>query len=101
LRIRGANGVEEWLQKVRYFGFETRVEQPSDTVLPLTGPLRLFGRQIVETDAGMGVDHPEGFVLELQIFDDAGEDRMLDHIGEVPGVIGVAVVHGSVPVLRF
>ena len=41
----------------------------------------------------MGVDHPEGAGLELQIFDQPGQDDVLHHIGEAAGMEGVAVVH--------
>jgi hypothetical protein len=43
----------------------------------------------------MGVDHPERRRLLAQVGQDAGNDDVLDHIGEVAGVKGVAVVHGE------
>src|SRR5690606_832179 len=44
---------------------------------------------------GMGVDDAEGGVLAPEIGEDAGEGDVLDHIGEIAGVEGVAVVHGA------
>jgi hypothetical protein len=41
----------------------------------------------------MGVDDADRRVLLLQIEDDPRQHRMLDHIGEVSGVKGVAIVH--------
>jgi hypothetical protein len=43
----------------------------------------------------MGVDNPKRLFLLLQVLDDARQHRMLDDIGKVSGVIGVAVVHAA------
>ena len=43
----------------------------------------------------MGVDDAERLVLVLQIFDQPGQHDVLDHIGEISGMIGVAVVHAT------
>ena len=41
----------------------------------------------------MGVDHPEGGRLVAQMYQDAGKHDVLVHVGEIPGVKGVLVVH--------
>src|SRR5690606_23491948 len=45
----------------------------------------------------MGVDDAEGAGLALQVLDDARQHRMLEHVGEVSGVEGVAVIHRGSP----
>ena len=74
-------------------------EQPPDPARPLA---RLGGErrgEVVEPDPGMRVEHAERLLLRLQMLDDERQQRMLDDIREIPGVIGVAVVHeaGSRP----
>jgi hypothetical protein len=41
----------------------------------------------------MGVDDPERLVLALEIGDDLGQHRVLEHIGEIARVIAVTVIH--------
>ena len=42
----------------------------------------------------MRVDHPERRGLLAQMHEDPREHRVLDHVGEIPGMEGVAVIHG-------
>ena len=49
--------------------------------------------QIVQPTSRMGVDDGETFFLFLQMLDDRNERQMLNDIGEISGVIGVAVIH--------
>ncbi|MNT03639.1 hypothetical protein D3C72_1381860 [compost metagenome] len=68
-------------------------EQPADAVAPLAGLLRLFARQIIKADTGMGVENPERLLLLLEIGDEPGEHRMLENIGEIACVVDVPIVH--------
>ena len=43
--------------------------------------------------AGMRVDDAERLVLLLQLFDQPRQHRVLQHVGVVPRMIGVTVVH--------
>jgi hypothetical protein len=43
----------------------------------------------------MGVDDPKRRRFQLEILDQPAEDEVLHHIGEIAGMEGVAVVHGS------
>ena len=43
----------------------------------------------------MGVEHAECRLLALEVFDDADQDHVLDHVGKIAGVEGVAVIHRS------
>lgn len=45
----------------------------------------------------MGVDEAEGAFLAVQINDDAGQNGVLEHIGEIAGMKGVAIVDLSYP----
>ncbi len=89
------NRFQQGIQKLRCFLIEGSLDQSADPVAPFAGFLRLFRTQVVEADTRMRVDDTESLVLALQIFDDAGQDGVLDHIGEVSGMIGVAIVHVS------
>ncbi len=42
----------------------------------------------------MRIDHPECGFLFAQVQKHANEERVLDDIGKITGVKGVAVVHG-------
>ena len=42
----------------------------------------------------MGVDDAERRRLGAQVHQNANQHRMLDHIGKVAGVKGVAIIHG-------
>ena len=43
----------------------------------------------------MGVDDAERGRLVAQMHEDARQHRVLDDVGEIAGVKGVAIVHGS------
>ena len=43
----------------------------------------------------MGVEHAERLVLALEVLDDPRHDDVLQHIRMVPGMKGVAIVHGT------
>ena len=47
----------------------------------------------VTADSRYAGDHPERLVLELEIFDQPREHRVFQHIGKIPGMIDVAVIH--------
>src|SRR5690606_6301158 len=74
-----------------------RPPQPADAVQPFAGTTGLVALQVVEADPGMAVEAGEGRFLARQQGDDAADDQMLEHIGVVAGMEGVAVVHGAVP----
>ncbi len=42
----------------------------------------------------MGVDDAEGLILGAQMDEHAGEHRVLEHVGEIPGMEPVAIIHG-------
>ena len=70
-------------------------EKARDALRVLAGLLRFLARKIGHAGAGMGVEQEEGLLLLLQMFDDESENGVFHHIGEVAGMIGVAVVHAS------
>src|SRR5690606_21776437 len=51
--------------------------------------------QVIEADPGVSVDHPKWRRLSFQMLDDERQNGMFQHIAEVAGVIGVAVVHAG------
>ena len=67
--------------------------EPVDAAAPFLRPLGRVGAKVVEPGAGMRVDRPERRRLELKMDEDARQDDVLHHVGEVAGVEGVAIVH--------
>ena len=67
--------------------------QPFDSLRRFAGSLRFVAGEVVETAAGMRVNDRERRFFFLQIFEDLDQREVLDHIGEIPGVKGVAIVH--------
>ena len=67
--------------------------EPADPSLPLARAPRLVAGKVVKPGAGMGIDDPKCRLLRLQSLDDERQHRMLDHIGKVPGMERMAIVH--------
>ncbi len=44
----------------------------------------------------MRIDDAEGRGLLLQILDDERQNRVLENISEIPGMVDVAIVHGRI-----
>src|SRR3712207_7481646 len=67
---------------------------PRSTLFPYTTLFRSRGvtRQVIETGTGVQIEDTERRRLLLQMLDNAREHDVLHHIGEVAGVIGVAIV---------
>ncbi len=72
---------------------QPRPEHPPDAGLVLPRPLRLAGGQVVDPDAGVGVEHGERRRLLQQPLQHEAERGVLEHIDVVAGMEGVAVVH--------
>ena len=92
--VFSANNVEIGLDQLCNLCIGLGVEQPPDAALPLIGLARLDPVQIIAADAGMRVYDAKGLVLALQIKDNSRQYDVFDHIGEIAGMIGVAIVHG-------
>src|SRR5580704_12264787 len=72
-------------------------QNPSDSLAPLRRTLRFLARQIEAPGAGMGVDEAEGAFLSGQTDEDAGQNRVLERVGEIAGMKGVSVVDRNDP----
>src|SRR6185436_410117 len=72
-------------------------EEAADAAFPLGGLGGFRGIEGVEAGAGVGVDDAEGGRLALEVPDDEREHNMLQHVREVAGMVGVAVVHSIKP----
>ena len=68
-------------------------DQLADSAVPLAGLARFDAMQVIDPDAGMGIDDAKWLGLSLQMRNDAGERDVFQDIGMVSGVIGMAVVH--------
>ena len=64
--------------------------------LPVFAEFAGLGRiKRISAGTGVCVDHPEGFVLLPEVAQQGDQYRVLEHIGVIPGVEGVAVAeHG-------
>ena len=69
------------------------VEQPPDARPPLPGAPGGPAVQVVAAGAGMRVQDGDRRVLALQGADQPNQQRVLHAVGEIPGVVGMAVVH--------
>ena len=74
-------------------GVLPRVPQAANAVAPFRAAPRLFARKVVPAEPGVGVDGDERRVLARQIPRAVGGDGMLEHVGEISRVEGVAVIH--------
>src|SRR5262247_1384635 len=70
-----------------------RRDKAADAGVPLTAAARLLAAEIVEARAGMRIDCPKCCGLAAKMSENARERRVLDDVGEVAGMEGVAVVH--------
>ena len=68
-----------------------------DPLAPFRRTLRFLARQIEAARAGMGVDKAEGALLAGQINENAGQNGVLEHVGEIAGMKGVAIVDRNYP----
>ena len=68
------------------------VYSDADAGLPFARLERSLRGEIVEPDAGMRVDDAERRRLQLQVLDDERQHHVLEHVREIAGVIGVAIV---------
>ncbi len=67
-------------------------QNPRDPLAPFRRALRLLARQIESARPGMGVDETEGAFLAGQINEDAGQNGVLEHVGEIARMKGMAIV---------
>jgi hypothetical protein len=72
-------------------------QNPGDSLAPLRRTLRLGARQIESARPGMGVDETEGRFLAGNINENAGQNGVLEHVGEIAGMKGVSVVDRNDP----
>ena len=72
-----------------------RADQAGDAGLRLAGAPRQAAAQIIAAGAGMGVEHEQLLVLGRQQAQQLAERRVLQDVGEVAGVIAMAIVHAT------
>src|SRR5205085_4163985 len=65
----------------------------ANAAAPFTGANRFRPLQRIDTGARMRIDDPECARLQQEVHDDAGEDDVLEDVGKVAGMEGVAIVH--------
>ena len=70
-------------------------QQPGDARLPLGRMFRITGMQVVFAAAGMGVDEQQALVLARQRIQDFEQHHVFVDVGEVAGVILMAIFHGT------
>ena len=60
----------------------------------------LIARQIIKTDPRMRINHPKGLCLVSEIKKTQCQNAVLEHIGKIAGMKGVAVIHDRAPLNR-
>ena len=95
--IAGAHHRQIGRDEFGRIGRQRRADKPADAVAPFASAARLLAGKIVEALARMGVDHAERRWLLPEVGKDAGNDDVLEHIGEIAGMKGVAVVDRNDP----
>ena len=71
------------------------IEQTTDPRIGFAGTARLFTHKIVESTSRVGVDDDEWRILLLEACKNGDKRQMLDHIGEIARMKGVAVIHSA------
>ncbi len=89
----GGDEIEIGRERRRQSGRARQRAQPFDAGFGLARLPRGLGGKVVEPASAMAVDHGEGLVLLPEMQQRRHQRQMLDDIGEIPGVIGVAVIH--------
>jgi hypothetical protein len=77
-----------------------RDQDARDPLAPLLRARRLVARKIVAARSGVSVDKTKGRFLARQMNKDTREDRVLEDVGEIAGVKGVAVIDLKNPPFR-
>src|SRR3984957_8716636 len=72
-------------------------QNPGDSLAPLRRTLRFLARQIAPARPRVCVDETEGGFLAREINENAGQNRVLEHVGEIAGMKGVSVVDRNDP----
>jgi hypothetical protein len=92
VRIEARDKLEIVRDRGRYLAPPPQSSHPFRELAALGRP---FAFERVEAGARMGVDDPERRVLEREVAQQAQQDEVLEHVGVVAGVEGMAVTeHG-------
>ncbi len=93
VRVVGTHGGDVIGEQRRQIG---AFPEPADAVLVFGMGLRPAAVEAVAAGAGMGVDHPVGLVLLVEVVEHCQQYRVLEDVGVVAGVENVAVTeHGG------
>jgi hypothetical protein len=87
-----ANGFQIRAQKLGDRLGRPSHENPPDPLAPFRRALRLRARQIESARPGVSVDETERAFLAGQMNEDTGQDGVLEDIGKIAGMKGVAIV---------
>ncbi len=90
-RVVGLHRLQVALDHLRQLGLG---HQPHDPGFGLEGLATLFAGQQVAAGTAVGIEHEERAVLALEAVDQGQLHDVLEHIGVVAGMEGVAIVHG-------
>ena len=94
-RVAGADDLEPWREQRGDVGRLLRVHDARDALAPFARARGLVAGQIVAPDAGVRVEIAQRRVLAHQVREDARQHRVLEDVGEIAGVEGVAVIHDA------
>ena len=87
-----ANGFQIGAQKLGDRRGRGGHEDPRDPPAPFWRTLRFRARQIKSPRPSVSIDETEWAVLAGQINQDTRQNHVLEHVGEIAGMKGVAIV---------
>src|ERR1700733_15513950 len=91
-RVMRADGFKIGAQKLGDLRGWAACQNPRYPLAPFRRAFRLRARQIQSARPGMSVDETERAFLAGQIKEDAGQNGVLEHVGEIARMKGVAIV---------
>src|SRR3989344_740227 len=80
---------------IRQFGQRVHVPQAPNAVTVLAGFLRRLAVQIISARAGMRVEIAEWRIFTVQGLEQQGKHDVLEDVGKIAGVEGMAVIQGK------
>ncbi len=80
---------------IRQFGQRIHVPQAPNAVTVLAGFLRRLAAEIVSARAGMRIQVAERRVFPMQGLEQQGKHDVLEDVGKIAGVEGMAVIQGK------
>ena len=97
LAVAGADDFEPWRQQRGDLIGLFRADDARHALAPFARAGGLVAGKIIAANSSVRVEIAQRRVLAHQVCEDAREHRVLEDVGEIAGVEGMAVIHGASP----